>query len=115
MAGYLIMSSEDKSVLIEKIVFAVLPVILSGVIYVVTALGTVNDRLSVIEGKINVVVTGENTIRPNQASELSREKLRGDFVVEQNENLIRHTENRGRIDLLIWRLDYIENHTMGKR
>lgn len=109
------MSSEDKTVLIEKMVFAVLPVILSGVIYLISALGVVNDRLTVLDSKIGVVVTSENTIRPNQTAELAREELRGDFMVEQNENMIRHTENRGRIDLLIWRLDYIEKHIIGKR
>lgn len=103
-----------KSALIEKIIFAVTPFIFTGFVYLISALNEVNTKLAVLENKIAVVVTPENTPRPNEQAELSREKMRQDFMNEQNENLVRHTENRSSLELLTWRITQLENKNGSK-
>jgi len=55
-----------------------------------------------------VLITPENTPRPNEQGELAREKLRQDLMNEQNESLVRHTENKGELKLLKWRVEELE-------
>ena len=97
-----------KSALIEKIIFAVTPFIFTGLVYLISALNETNTKLAVLENKIAVVVTPENTPRPNQQSELAREKMRQDFMNEQNENIVRHIENKSAMELLKWRIEKLE-------
>ena len=97
-----------KSALIEKIIFAVIPFIFTGLVYLISALNETNTKLAVLENKIAVVVTPENTPRPNQQSELAREKMRQDFMNEQNENIVKHTENKSAMELLKWRIEKLE-------
>ena len=100
----------EKSALIEKIVFAAVPILFSCVVYLISSLNDVNTRLTTLDNKISVVVTPENSPRPSQAAELAREKLRQDFMIEQNESLVRHTENKGVLELLKWRVTELEKH-----
>lgn len=102
------MSESTKSEFIEKIVFAAVSILFSCIVYLISALNTVNERLTDLDNKISIVVSPENTPRPNQLSELAREKLRLDFMIEQHEGIVRHTENRGRLDLLFWRVEKLE-------
>ena len=97
-----------KSALIEKIIFAIVPFIFTGLVYLISALNETNTKLAVLENKIAVVVTPENTPRPNQQAELAREKMRQDFMNEQNENIVRHTENKSAMELLKWRIEKLE-------
>lgn len=97
-----------KNALIEKITFAILPFLFSGLVYLLNELNTVNEKIITIENKIAIVVTPENVFRPNSVSELAREKLRQDFMEEHNESVIKHTENLGAIALLQWRITQLE-------
>jgi hypothetical protein len=99
------MSETTKGEFIEKIVFAAVPIMFSCIVYLVSDLNTTKTKL---DNKISIVVSPENTPRPNQSAELAREKLRLDFVNEQNESLIRHTQNNGQINLLSWRITELE-------
>lgn len=97
-----------KNALIEKITFAILPFVFSGLVYLMTELNNVNEKINTLENKISVVVTPENTPRTNAVSELAREKLRQDFMEEHNQSVIKHTENLGAIALLQWRIQQLE-------
>jgi len=108
------MSETTKGELIEKIVFAAVPILFSCIVYLVSDLNTTKTKLTELDNKIAIVVSPENTPRPNQAGELAREKLRLDFVTEQNESLIRHTQNNGQINLLLWRVEELERQN-GKK
>ena len=108
------MSESTKSEFIEKIVFAAVPILFSCIVYLISALNTANERLTTLDNKISIVVSPENTPRPNQQGELAREKLRLDFMTEQHESIVRHTENRGRLDLLFWRIEQLEKNN-GKK
>lgn len=108
------MSESTKSEFIEKIVFAAVPMLFSCIVYLVSALNDANERLTILDNKISIVVSPENTPRPNQQGELAREKLRQDFTTEQNESLIRHTENKGQLNLLAWRIEQLEKNN-GKK
>lgn len=108
------MSESTKSEFIEKIVFAVVPILFSCIVYLISALNTANESLTNLDNKISIVVSPENTPRPNQQGELAREKLRQDFTTEQNESLIRHTENKGQLNLLAWRVEQLEKNN-GKK
>lgn len=102
------MTNDQKGALIEKIVFAVIPMLFSCTVYLISAINEINTKLNTLENKIAIVVTPENTPRPSASAELLREKLRQDFTQEQNESLIRHTENVGQIKLLTWRIEQLE-------
>jgi hypothetical protein len=65
-----------------------------------SALNDVRESINTLENKVSVVVTPENAPRPNSVSELAREKLRQDFMVEHNESEIKHAELVGSIELL---------------
>ena len=102
------MSETTKGEFIEKIVFAAVPILFSCIVYLVSDLNTTKTKLTELDNKIAIVVSPENMPRPNQSAELAREKLRLDFVNEQNESLIRHTQNIGQINLLSWRITELE-------
>lgn len=108
------MSESTKSEFIEKIVFASVPMLFSCIVYLVSALNDANERLTTLDDKISIVVSPENTPRTSANAELQREKLRQDFTTEQNESLIRHTENKGQLNLLAWRIEQLEKNN-GKR
>ena len=97
-----------KNALIEKLVFALLPFTFSGLVYLLSALNEVNEKINTLENKVAVVITPENTPRPNAVSELAREKLRQDFMEEHNQSEIKRTENLGAIALLQWRIQQLE-------
>jgi hypothetical protein len=97
-----------KNALIEKITFAILPFLFSGLVYLMSALTDVRENINTLENKISVVVTPENAPRPNAVSELAREKLRQDFMEEHNESEIKRTELVGSIELLKWRIQHLE-------
>lgn len=104
-----------KSALIEKLVFALLPFTFSGLVYLLSALNDVNEKINTLENKVAVVVTPENTPRTNAVSELAREKLRQDFMEEHNQSEIERVELVGSIELLKWRIQQLEEKNGSKQ
>jgi len=87
------MSAEEahaKSALIEKVAFAVLPMLFACVVYLMTTLSSLNQEVTVLNGKVSLVVTSDNKQATNSAAELAREKLRQDLEreIQDNRNLI---------------------------
>jgi hypothetical protein len=91
---------EAKSQLIEKTAFAVLPILFTCVVYLMSALDKLTHEVTVLNAKISLVVTSDNKQATNSGAELAREKLRQELEKEilANRELI-HT-NRERIVIL---------------
>ena len=55
------MSEENaKSALVEKIVFAAVPILFSCVVYLLSALSTASQQITILQSKMSIVVTAEN-------------------------------------------------------
>jgi len=91
---------EAKSQLIEKLAFALLPILFTCVVYLMTALDKLTHDVTVLNAKISLVVTSDNKQAVNSGAELAREKLRQDLEKEilANRELIH--ANRERIVIL---------------
>ena len=63
-------ANQSKSALIEKLVFAGLPILTSAVAYLMTELNTTSSELTTLKAKIAIVVNQDNKAIPPQASYL---------------------------------------------
>jgi hypothetical protein len=85
------MSDESaKGVFIEKMLFALLPLIIAGVGYLLSSVATLNHQVTILESKVSLVVTQDNKQASNTGSELAREKLRQDLTeaIQKNRDAI---------------------------
>jgi hypothetical protein len=89
-----------KGQLIEKITFALLPLLFSCVVYLMSALSTLSHEVTVLNSKISLVVTSDNKQATNTGAELAREKLRQDLEKEIQKNRDMIGENRQHIAIL---------------
>ena len=103
-------AGEAKGALIEKVTFAVLPIMFACVVYLMNALSHVNTQLTILESKMQLVVTSDNKQAPNMGAELAREKLRQDFMQSNTEALSRSGANKAVLDTLVWRVQELEKH-----
>jgi hypothetical protein len=101
-------AGEAKGALIEKVTFAVLPIMFACVVYLMNALSGVSHQLTLLESKMQLVVTSDNKQAPNMGAELAREKLRQDFMAQNTEALARSGANKAVLDTLIWRVQELE-------
>jgi hypothetical protein len=79
-----------KGVFIEKLLFALLPLIIAGVGYLLSSVATLNHQVTILESKVSLVVTQDNKQASNTGSELAREKLRQDLTeaIQKNRDSI---------------------------
>jgi hypothetical protein len=103
-------AGEAKGALIEKVTFAVLPIMFACVVYLMNALSQVHTQLTILESKMQLVVTSDNKKAPNMGAELAREKLRQDFMQQNTEALSRSGANKAVLDTLVWRVQELEKH-----
>jgi predicted RNA-binding protein with PIN domain len=89
-----------KGAFVEKLLFALLPLIIAGVGYLLNAVSTLNHQVTVLESKVSLVVTSDNKQSSNTSSELAREKLRQDLTMEIQKNRDDIQKNRQDISLL---------------
>jgi len=89
-----------KSALIEKITFAILPLLFSCVVYLMSALSNLAHEVTILNSKISLVVTSDNRQAPNSGAELAREKLRQDLEKEIQLNRDQIHYNRQSIAIL---------------
>jgi hypothetical protein len=80
------MEQDAKGAFIEKLLFALLPLIIAGVGYLLNAVSTLNHQVTILESKVSLVVTADNKQASNTSSELAREKLRQDLTAEIQKN-----------------------------
>ena len=88
-----------KGAFIEKLLFALLPLIIAGVGYLLSAVGTLAHQVTILESKVSLVVTSDNKQAPNTGAELAREKLRQDLTEAIQKNRDSIQENRQAISI----------------
>jgi len=88
---------------------ALLPILSSGVIYVVTVISDMQGEIQDLRAKVSLVVTDDNKQAVNTGAELAREMLRQDLVrlIEENKEAI--ALNRQDIVVLEERLNNIQD------
>ena len=93
-----------KGAFIEKLLFALLPLIIAGVGYLLNAVSTLAHQVTVLESKVSLVVTSDNKQASNTGAELAREKLRQDLTeaIQRNRDSIQ--ENQKEIAVIKERL-----------
>lgn len=96
------MSDEQsaKGMFIEKLLFALLPLIIAGVGYLLSAVNNLNHQVTILESKVSLVVTTDNKQASNTGAELAREKLRQDLEREIQANRDMINENKQHIAVL---------------
>jgi hypothetical protein len=95
------MSDESpKSALIEKTAFAVLPILFSCVVYLMSSLSSLSKEVTILKQQVSLVVTSDNKQATNTGAELAREKLRQDLEKEIQHNRDMIFDNRQTIAVL---------------
>jgi hypothetical protein len=89
-----------KSALIEKIAFALLPLLFSCVVYLMSALANLSHEVTILNSKISLVVTSDNKQATNTGAELARERLRQDLSAEIQKNRDDIQYNRQKIAII---------------
>jgi hypothetical protein len=89
-----------KGAFIEKLLFALLPLLIGSTGYLISALGALQHDVTVLNAKVSLVVTSDNKQASNTGAELAREKLRQDLTeaIQRNRDSIQ--ENRLHIAIL---------------
>jgi hypothetical protein len=93
-------NQSEKGALIEKITFAILPLLFSCVVYLMTALSSLSHEVTILNSKISLVVTSDNKQATNTGAELARERLRQDLSAEIQKNRDDIQYNRQRIAII---------------
>jgi hypothetical protein len=94
-----------KGALIEKITIAILPLLFSCVVYLMTALSSLSHEVTILNSKISLVVTSDNKQATNTGAELARERLRQDLSAEIQKNRDDIQHNRQKIAIIETRLE----------
>ena len=89
-----------KGAFIEKLLFAILPLLLGSVGYLINALGSIQHDVTILNQKVSLVVTTDNEQASNSGAELAREKLRQDLEKEIQKNRDAIFENRQHIAII---------------
>jgi uncharacterized membrane protein len=84
----------EKGAFVEKLLFALLPLIIAGVGYLLSSVAQLNHQVTILESKVSLVVTQDNKQASNTGSELAREKLRQDLTEAIQKNRDSIQENR---------------------
>ena len=90
----------DKGAFIEKLLFALLPLLIGSTGYLISALGALQHDVTIQNKKVSLVVTTDNKQASNSGAELAREKLRQDLEKEIQKNRDTIFENRQHIAIL---------------
>ena len=69
-------SNQTKCALIEKIVFAGIPILFSCVVYLMSALSSANNEIIQLKSKIAVVVNADNKAIPPQGTTIDMAQIR---------------------------------------
>ena len=92
----------------QKIIFAIIPILFTCVVYLMNALSTLQSNVNTLQAKVQIVVSADNKQVTNLDAALAREKLRQDLLDSVQEINSRASTNRARIDVLERRLDILD-------
>ena len=85
-------ANASKGALIEKVVFAAIPILFSCVVYLMTSLSSANNEITMLKSRIAVVVTQDNRAIPPQGTTIDMALIR-----EQLSNRIEQVERENAI------------------
>jgi hypothetical protein len=97
-----------KGALIEKLTFAVLPLLFTCVVYLMSALSNLSHEVTILNSKISLVVTSDNKQATNTGAELARERLRQDLSLEIQKNRDDIQHNRQNIAVIETKLERLK-------
>jgi hypothetical protein len=97
-------ANASKGALIEKVVFAAVPILFSCVVYLMTALSSANNEITILKSRVAVVVTQDNRAIPPQGTTIDMALIR-----EQLSNRIEQVEREGAISRAAMTLDRERN------
>ena len=97
-----------KGAFIEKLLFALLPLLMAGVGYLLNAVSTLSHQVTVLESKVSLVVTSDNKQASNTGAELAREKLRQDLTEAIQKNRDSIHDNQKAIAILDEKIKRLE-------
>jgi hypothetical protein len=100
MAEKTAQDAHEKGAFIEKLLFALLPLLVGSVGYLISALGALQHDVTILNQKVSLVVTTDNKQASNTGAELAREKLRQDLEKEIQKNRDMIGENRMHIAVM---------------
>jgi hypothetical protein len=89
-----------KHAFIEKVTFAILPLLFTCVVYLMSALSSLSHEVTVLNSKISLVVTSDNKQSVNTGAELARERLRQELSIEIQKNRDDIQYNRQKIAVI---------------
>ena len=92
----------------QKIIFAIIPILFTCVVYLMSALSSLQNNVNTLQSKVQIVVSADNKQVTNLDAALAREKLRQDLLDSVQEINSRASSNRARIDVLEKRIDILE-------
>jgi uncharacterized membrane protein len=93
-------NQNEKGAFVEKLLFALLPLIIAGVGYLLNSVSQLNHQVTILESKVSLVVTTDNKQASNTGSELAREKLRQDLTEAIQKNRDTILDNQQKIAVL---------------
>jgi hypothetical protein len=93
-------STQEKGAFIEKLLFALLPLLVGSVGYLISSLSSLQHDVTILNQKVSLVVTTDNKQASNTGAELAREKLRQDLEKEIQKNRDAIMENRQHIAVM---------------
>ena len=108
MAEKIFDGQDAKGAFIEKLLFALLPLLMAGVGYLLNAVSTLSHQVTVLESKVSLVVTSDNKQASNTGAELAREKLRQDLTEAIQKNRDSIHDNQKSIAVIEEKLKRIE-------
>jgi len=97
-----------KGAFIEKMLFALLPLIIAGVGYLLSSVSTLAHQVTILESKVSLVVTSDNRQASNTSAELAREKLRQDLTENIQKNRDSIQTNKEHIAVLEEKIKRLE-------
>jgi hypothetical protein len=98
----------QKGAFIEKLLFALLPLLIGCTGYLISALGALQHDVTILNSKVSLVVTSDNKQASNTGAELAREKLRQDLGIEIQKNRDSIAENRLHIAIMEEKLGVVK-------
>ena len=96
---------KEKHALIEKVAFAILPILFTCVVYLMNSLSHLSHEVTVLNNKVSLVVTSDNKQAVNTGAELARERLRQDLSLEIQKNRDDIQYNRQKIAVIETKLE----------
>ena len=93
-------TQNEKGAFIEKLLFALLPLLIGCTGYLISALGQLQHDVTILNSKVSLVVTSDNKQASNTGAELAREKLRQDLTESIQKNRDAIHENQQKIAIL---------------